>query len=128
MDLGDTISLAQLAKRPGVTADVVSTLLPEHLQNGANDPDLRSALADLLYAGYLESHNLTVNHLYQHDSLRIPSDIAFGKISGLSNEIIERLDRAKPTTFGAARRLPGLTAGALSTLLVFLSARNPTAV
>lgn len=127
MDLGDTISLAQLAKRPGVTADVVSTLLPEHLQNGADDPDLRSALADLLYAGYLESHNLTVNRLYQHDSLRIPSDIAFGKISGLSNEIVERLDRAKPTTFGAARRLPGLTAGALSTLLVFLSARNATA-
>lgn len=126
-DLGDTITLAQLAKRPGVTPELISTLLPEHLQNGADDPVLRSALADLLYAGYLESHNLTVSRLYQHDSLRIPPDTSFGRISGLSNEIVERLDRAKPTTFGAARRLPGLTPGALSTLLVFLSARNTTA-
>jgi len=126
-DLGDTISLAQLAKRPGVTTELISTLLPEHLQSGPEDGDLRSALADLLYAGYLESHNLTVSRLYQHDSLRIPSDTSFGMISGLSNEIVERLDRAKPTTFGAARRLPGLTAGALSTLLVFLSARNTAA-
>lgn len=123
-DLGDAISLAQLAKRPGATTELVSSLLPPHLQQGPDDSDLRSALADLLYAGYLESHNLTVSRLYQHDSLRIPFDTPFGSISGLSNEIIERLDRAKPTTFGAARRIPGLTPGALSTLLVFLSSRN----
>lgn len=123
-DLGDAISLAQLAKRPGATTELVSSLLPPHLQQGPDDSVLGSALADLLYAGYLESHNLTVSRLYQHDSLRIPFDTPFGSISGLSNEIIERLDRAKPTTFGAARRIPGLTPGALSTLLVFLSSRN----
>lgn len=126
-DLGDAITLAQLAKRPGVTPELVSTLLPTHLQDQTDDASLRSALADLLYAGYLDSYNLTVNRLYQHDSLRIPPDTPFGSISGLSNEIVERLDRAKPTTFGAARRLPGLTPGALSTLLVFLSARNSAA-
>jgi tRNA uridine 5-carboxymethylaminomethyl modification enzyme len=125
-DLGDAISLAQLAKRPGATTELVSSLLPPHLQQGPDDSDLRSALADLLYAGYLDSHNLTVSRLYQHDGLRIPVDTPFATISGLSNEIIERLDRAKPATFGAARRLPGLTPGALSTLLVFLSSRNGT--
>jgi tRNA uridine 5-carboxymethylaminomethyl modification enzyme len=123
-DLGDAISLAQLAKRPGATTELVSSLLAPHLQQGPDDSDLRTALADLLYAGYLDSHNLTVSRLYQHDSLRIPVDTPFADISGLSNEIIERLDRARPATFGAARRLPGLTPGALSTLLVFLSSRN----
>jgi tRNA uridine 5-carboxymethylaminomethyl modification enzyme len=123
-DLGDAISLAQLAKRPGATTELVSSLLPPHLHEGPDDANLRSALADLLYAGYLDSHNLTVSRLYQHDGLRIPIDTPFATISGLSNEIIERLDRAKPPTFGAARRLPGLTPGALSTLLVFLSSRN----
>ena len=122
-DLGDAISLAQLAKRPGASTELISSLLPTHLQAGV-ESDLRSALADMLYAGYVESHNLTVNRLYQHDGLRIPPDTAFTSISGLSNEIVERLDRAKPLTFGAARRLPGLTPGALSTLLVFLAARN----
>ena len=123
-DLGDAISLAQLAKRPGATTELVSSLLPPHIHQGPDDSDLRSALADLLYAGYLESHNLTVSRLYQHDGLRIPLDTPFATISGLSNEIIERLDRARPATFGAARRLPGLTPGALSTLLVFLSSHN----
>jgi tRNA uridine 5-carboxymethylaminomethyl modification enzyme len=47
--------------------------------------------------------------------------MAFANISGLSNEVVERLDRARPQTFGEARRLPGLTPAALSTLLVFLS-------
>jgi tRNA uridine 5-carboxymethylaminomethyl modification enzyme len=123
-DLGDAISLAQLAKRPGATTELVSSLLPPNIDQGPDDSDLRSALADLLYAGYLESHNLTISRLYQHDGLRIPVDTPFAAISGLSNEIIERLDRARPATFGAARRLPGLTPGALSTLLVFLSSRN----
>jgi tRNA uridine 5-carboxymethylaminomethyl modification enzyme len=45
----------------------------------------------------------------------------------LSNEIVERLDRAQPLTFGEARRLPGLTPGALSTLLAFLSAQQKSA-
>jgi tRNA uridine 5-carboxymethylaminomethyl modification enzyme len=126
-DLGDVISLSQLAKRPGASTELVTSLLPADLQHGLDTSDLNSALADLLYAGYVDSHNLTVNRLYQHDGLRIPHDTPFASISGLSNEIVERLDRAKPATFGAARRLPGLTPGALSTLLVFLSARNGAA-
>ena len=126
-DLGDSISLAQLAKRPGVSADLISSLLPARVHMAAHDPDLQSALADSLYAGYLESHNATVTRLFQHDGLRIPPDTHFGEISGLSNEIVERLDRARPTTFGAARRIPGLTPGALSTLLVFLTARQRAA-
>ena len=126
-DLGDAITLAQLAKRPGASTELVASLLPNDLQLGSDEADLRSALADLLYAGYVESHNLTISRLYHHDSLRIPPDTPFASISGLSNEIVERLDRAKPTTFGAARRLPGLTPGALSTLLVFLSARDKAA-
>ena len=126
-DLGDSINLAQLSKRPGVSSGLVSSLLPVEIQARLNEADLQSALADSLYAGYLESFNLTISRLYQHDTLRIPSDTPFGAISGLSNEIVERLDRARPSTFGEARKLPGLTPGALSTLLVFLSARNSAA-
>jgi tRNA uridine 5-carboxymethylaminomethyl modification enzyme len=47
--------------------------------------------------------------------------MSFGTISGLSNEVVERLDRARPQTFGEARLVPGLTPAALATLLVFLS-------
>ena len=125
-DLGDVISLAQLAKRPRVTADLIMSLLPNELKP-VGESDLSSVLADSLYSGYLESQKATIARLYQHDALRIPGETAFAQISGLSNEVVERLDRARPQTFGEARRLPGLTPGALSTLLVFLSAHQKAA-
>jgi tRNA uridine 5-carboxymethylaminomethyl modification enzyme len=126
MDLGDSISLAQLAKRPGVEPELISSLLPED-SRAEVDSDLKSALADSLYAGYLDAHKATIARLYQHDGLRIPAEMGFGVISGLSNEIVERLERARPETFGEARKIPGLTPGALSTLLVFLVARQKAA-
>ena len=125
-DLGDVISLAQLAKRPKVNSDLIMSLLPADLKPVA-EADLSSVLADSLYAGYLDSQKATIARLYQHDTLKIPHETAFSTISGLSNEIVERLDRARPETFGEARRLPGLTPGALSTLLVFLSAQQKSA-
>jgi len=119
-DLGDVISLAQLAKRPRVMADLIMSLLPGELKP-VSESDLSSVLADSLYEGYLNAQKATIAKLYQHDGLRIPGDMAFQTISGLSNEVVERLGRARPQTFGEARRLPGLTPAALSTLLVFLS-------
>jgi tRNA uridine 5-carboxymethylaminomethyl modification enzyme len=119
-DLGDVISLSQLAKRPRVTPQLIMSLLPGEL-TPVSETDLSSVLADSLYDGYLQTQKATIAKLYQHDGLRIPRDMPFNGISGLSNEVVERLDRARPETFGEARRLPGLTPAALSTLLVFLS-------
>jgi tRNA uridine 5-carboxymethylaminomethyl modification enzyme len=125
-DLGDSISLEQLAKRPKVTAELITSLLPAEL-NPVAEADLNSVLADSLYAGYLDTQKAAIAKLYQHDTLKIPRHTTFQNIAGLSNEIVERLDRAQPLTFGEARRLPGLTPGALSTLLAFLSAQQKTA-
>jgi tRNA uridine 5-carboxymethylaminomethyl modification enzyme len=123
-DLGDVISLAQLAKRPGMTADIVRRLLPGSVQSGLRQADLDTALADSLYDGYLRSQQATIERLYQHDALRIPNHLGFRALSGLSNEIVERLERVRPSTFGEARRIPGMTAGSLSTLLVHLAGQQ----
>jgi len=121
IDLGDAITLTQLAKRPGVTQDLVRACLPVGLRN-VSTSDLDSVLADSLYDGYLQSQKATIERLYQHDGLRIPDVLAYRGLSGLSNEVVERLEKAKPRTFGEARRISGLTPAALSTLLVHLSA------
>jgi len=120
-DLGDAISLTQLAKRPGVSADLVRVFLPISMKN-VSDSDLDSVLADSLYDGYLQSQKATIDRLFQHDGLKIPDRLTYRQLSGLSNEVVERLERAKPRTFGEARRISGLTPAALSTLLVHLSA------
>ena len=126
-DLGDSISLSQLAKRPGIESDAILSLLPVDLRGITSETDLNSALADSLYAGYLDAQRATIARIFQHDGLKVPPEIAFGSIDGLSNEVVQRLERAKPTTFGEARSIPGLTPAALSTLLVFLSQQQKAA-
>jgi tRNA uridine 5-carboxymethylaminomethyl modification enzyme len=78
-------------------------------------------LADLLYSGYIKSQRFTSDRIHQNDGLRIPNAINYHSINGLSHEMVERLDRARPQTFGQARRISGLTPAALSTLLVYLN-------
>ena len=122
-DLGDSISLSQLAKRSNVTSELVRSLLPFEFKS-ASQTDLEFCLADSLYEGYLSSYKATMERVYHHDALRIPGETHFGSISGLSNEVVERLEKRRPQTFGDARRIPGLTPAALSTLLVYLSAQQ----
>ena len=120
VDLGDSITLAQLAQRPHVHSELIQQLLPFEIRS-ISIKDLESALADSLYSGYIKSQRATFDRLHNHDSLRIPDCFKYREISGLSHEMIERLERACPKTFGQARRVPGLTPSALSTLLVQLN-------
>lgn len=124
-ELGDSISLSQLALRPGVTAETLRELLPT--LELASISDVESVLADQLYAGYLNSQTAANRRLNQHDTLKIPSGFSFRQLGSLSNEIVERLERAQPQSFGQARRLPGMTPAALSNLLVHLTARQVSA-
>lgn len=119
-DFGDSITLAQLAQRPGVHAELIQQLLPGDLRAETDTGDLESALADLLYSGYIAAQRSTFERLHQHDGLRIPFNFDFRSVSGLSHEMVERFERARPQTFGQARRIPGLTPASLSTLLVKL--------
>ena len=121
LDLGDSITLSQLICRPNISLEQIRQLLPSHLRSGVSVSDLESVFADFLYSGYIKSQQSTLNRLYQHDSLCVPTEFDFRAISGLSHEMIERLERARPQTFGQARRVPGLTPAALSTLLVQLT-------
>jgi tRNA uridine 5-carboxymethylaminomethyl modification enzyme len=122
-DLGESLSLAQLALRPGVTTQTVSNILSAaHTEVTLGDLD--TALADHLYSGYLATQTNTIRRLHQHDSLRVPADFTFIQVGGLSREIAERLERAQPRTFGQARRIPGMTPAALSNLLVHLTAAS----
>lgn len=121
VDLGDSVSLSQLAQRPQVRPELIYQLLPLELSKRINFRDLESALADSLYSGYLQAQRITSQRLHQHDGLRVPQEFNFHSISGLSHEMTERLERAKPQTFGQARHIPGLTPAALSTLLVHLN-------
>ncbi|HKP39202.1 MAG TPA: tRNA uridine-5-carboxymethylaminomethyl(34) synthesis enzyme MnmG [Pyrinomonadaceae bacterium] len=121
-DLGDSITLGQLALRPNVKAAHVKELLPATDRAAISLRDIETALADYLYAGYLETQSQATRRLHQHDSMAIPETLSFKSVASLSNEMVERLERVRPQNFGQARQIPGLTSAALSTLLVHLTA------
>ena len=74
---------------------------------------------DARYAVYLHRQNSDVEAFRRDESLLLPGDLRYGDISGLSAEMVERLSRAQPATIGAAGRVAGVTAGALTALLAY---------
>lgn len=120
-DLGDSINLADLAQRQGITTEMIERLLPSEVQTSTSTGDLEFALADNLYAGYIRTQKVASQRLRHHDATPIPQNLNFRALNGLSHEMAERLERARPLTFGEARSIPGLTPAALSTLFVTVS-------
>jgi len=124
VDLGDSITLSQLAMRQGVKADLIHRLLPAELQSEIRMADLETALADSLYSGYIEKQKVATERVNHHDTLKVPENFQFSTIGGLSNEMVERLERARPANFGQVRNITGLTPAAVSSVLVHLSASS----
>ncbi len=124
-DLGDSFTLSHLAMRQGVHSDLVQRILPEEVRKGVNMVELETALADSLYSGYIAKQDLATERVNHHDSLKVPKSFQFAAIGGLSAEMVERLERARPQTFAQVRRIPGLTPAAVSSVLVHLAASKP---
>ena len=125
-DLGNSITLSQLAMRQGAKADLIGRLLPEDFRSGFKLTELETALADSLYSGYIEKQKAATERVNHHDALKVPDSFQFSVIGGLSNEMVERLERARPRNFGQVRTIAGLTPVAISTVLVHLTACTPT--
>jgi tRNA uridine 5-carboxymethylaminomethyl modification enzyme len=113
-----------LAMRQDVNRELVLRLLPAEIKGTIKSTDLDTALADSLYSGYIEKLKMATERVNHHDSLKIPESLAFRAISGLSREMVERLERAQPRDFGQVRRIHGLTPAALSIVLVYLTAQQ----
>lgn len=121
-DLGDSFTLSQLSLRQGVEPELIFKLLPGELRAKLTMADLHTALADSLYAGYVQKQNAATERVNHHAMLKVPEGFDFRQIGGLSNEMVERLERAQPQTFGQVRTIAGLTPAAVSSVLVHLTA------
>ena len=75
------------------------------------------------YAGYIGRQQAEVERQRRHEEMRLPADIDYAAVAGLSHEARQRLIESRPGTLGQASRLPGVTAAAISILLVHLRKR-----
>ena len=110
-------SLYDLLKRPEVTHKDISALTPE-LEIDAKVSE--QVEIDAKYAGYISRQQDEIDRLRRHENTAIPEAFDYSKVSGLSNEIKQKLDEAKPETLARASRIPGVTPAAISLLLITL--------
>ncbi len=76
---------------------------------------------DARYAPYVARQDAEIRSLRASDEIAIPLSFAFTTLAGLSTEMIERLERTRPRSLGAAGRIPGVTPAALAAVLVALT-------
>lgn len=119
--------LAERLKRPEVTYASLAAQDPERPELAA---DLRDEVeTEVKYEGYIaQAERTAARESSGFEHWRIPGDLQFGEVRGLSNEAVEKLSRHRPDTVAHARRIPGLTPSAVSLLLIHLRrTASPTA-
>lgn len=103
---------------PDITFDQLDAIWPEltELDSETRDQISREAL----YVSYIERQERDVAALARDEAQKIPEDMDYASIGGLSNEIRSKLSAVRPTTLGQAGRIDGMTPAALSLVLVKL--------
>ena len=116
-------SLADLLRRPEVDYPAVAAAAP-----GAIDDPLviEQVEIHLKYAGYISRQQVEIERQSRNESLPLPPDLDYASVRGLSIEVRQKLERARPQTLGQAGRISGVTPAALSLLLVHLKKRKAT--
>jgi tRNA uridine 5-carboxymethylaminomethyl modification enzyme len=76
------------------------------------------------YAGYIERQQDEIERQQRNEETRLPDDLDYIHVAGLSNEVRQKLTETRPTTVGQAGRVPGVTPAAISILLVHLKKRT----
>ena len=148
-DLSSAIgsTLAQLLKRPEIVIEDLASMVresyPEYFaeialltqtehpprRHGDTEKKQLSAAArnemktvetEIKYAGYLDQQRKSIERLKKAEQRVIPDWFDYGKVSGLSREMNEKLQRVRPRTLGHASRIPGVTPAAVSLINVYI--------
>lgn len=110
------VTLEDLLRRSGVAFDDL-----RRIHEGLRDVDAGVAYqveVDVKYRGYTDRQLDLVAKTKKLDDRRIPRDLDYGEVSGLTREVVERFVGVKPSTLGQALRIPGVTPASITALLV----------
>jgi len=127
---------AQLLKRPEVKIEDLMEWINEGLRAGGKAPiphlngdgmasllareEARRIETDFKYEGYLAQQEKQIERMKRAEQRHIPDWFDYGKVSGLSREVVEKFTRVRPLTLGQALRIPGITPAAVSLVNVYI--------
>jgi tRNA uridine 5-carboxymethylaminomethyl modification enzyme len=132
-------TLAQLLKRPEILIEDLAGLMresyPEYFAEiaGLSEPlrqesglssaarnEMKTVETEIKYSGYLDQQRKSIERLKKAEQRTIPDWFDYAKVSGLSREMNEKLQRVRPRTLGQASRIPGVTPAAVSLINVYI--------
>ncbi len=112
---GQRRTFLQLLAYPEIDFRQLAEVWPEVRAWG---PSVREQVEiDAAYAGYLGRQAIDAEAFRKEEALRLPPELDYGGVGGLSHEVREKLERVRPLTLGQAARIEGVTPGALTALL-----------
>jgi tRNA uridine 5-carboxymethylaminomethyl modification enzyme len=111
------MSLTEWLRFPSVDLATLLDIVPRET-NGWTADVVAELEQDGRYAPYLDRQAAELRNLAANEQIALPADFDYRSIAGLSNEMAERLDVARPETLAAAGRIRGITPAALATILV----------
>jgi len=118
---GQRRNVVQLLAYPDITFEKLAAIWP---QIGSWAPEIREQIEiDASYAGYLDRQAADAAAFRRDEDLRLPADLDYAAVGGLSNEVREKLAAVRPLTLGQAARIEGVTPGALTALLAHVRRR-----
>ena len=106
---------AELLRHPGVDWARLTVVWPELA--GISEAVAEQIAIEALYAGYVDRQEADIRAFRKDESLILPAGLDYGAVGGLSNEVRQKLETARPATLGAASRISGVTPAALVALL-----------
>jgi tRNA uridine 5-carboxymethylaminomethyl modification enzyme len=116
--LRQTCSLKDLLRRPEITLEDLEPFaeLDRELAPGIK----REVQLQIKYQGYIDRQSEQVARFRKMESVGLPEDLTYDGLSGLSNEVIEKLTKVQPRSLGQASRISGITPAAISVLQIHL--------
>ncbi|MDA7702155.1 tRNA uridine-5-carboxymethylaminomethyl(34) synthesis enzyme MnmG [Gammaproteobacteria bacterium] len=114
IELAEKRTIAQLLTRPDIDEDKIISL------EEGQEKLFKRASIEIKYKGYIKKQLREISKNRKQNDKKIPDDFSYKHISGLSNEVVEKLTKTKPQTIGSASRIEGVTPAAINLILVVM--------
>lgn len=108
-----------LLRRPEMTYDKL-TSLTAFASTMEDHQATEQVEIQVKYEGYIQRQKEEIEKSLRHENTKLPMELDYAQVKGLSNEVVAKLNSAKPETIGIASRISGITPAAISILLVHL--------
>ncbi|UTG72994.1 tRNA uridine-5-carboxymethylaminomethyl(34) synthesis enzyme MnmG [Neisseria subflava] len=113
-------NLHDLLRRPNLDYAALMTLPDAQPETALADSVVEQVEIQVKYQGYIDRQNEEIDSRRDMETLKLPEDIDYAKVKGLSAEVQQKLNQHKPETVGQASRISGVTPAAVALLMVHL--------